>query len=121
MPDKPRVDRLLPLKLKLFHILLALADGPKHGYAVMQEVRERSDGAVRLWPTGLYGAFRDLEKTGLIVETKKRPAPDEDDQRRRYYELTPLGRVTLDAEVGRLKNLVNFALGTRLARQTRRA
>ena len=118
--DRPRnVDRLLPLKPKFFHVLLALADGPSHGYAVMQDVRERSGGHVRLWPAGLYGSFRELEKLDLIAETTTRPAPDEDDERRRYFVLTPLGRQVLDAEGRRLKALAEHALAARAPRMKR--
>lgn len=122
MTDRPRgVDRLLPLKPRIFHILLALADGPAHGYAVMQGVREQSNGQVRLWPAGLYGAFRELEKLGLIVESARRPAPEEDDERRRYFELTPLGRQALDGEGRRLKALAEHALARRVPVKARRA
>jgi DNA-binding PadR family transcriptional regulator len=73
MPDKPRsVDPLLPLKPKVLHVLLAVADGPRHGYSIMQEVAERTDGQVRLWPAALYGLLRELEKTDLIVESAGR-------------------------------------------------
>lgn len=120
MPDRPRLDKHLPLKPKVFHILLSLAEGPRHGYAVMQEVRERSQGKVRLWPTGLYGAFRDLEQAGLISESKQRPGAEEDDERRRYYELTGLGRQVLDAEVARLQDLLDQAMAIRHPRKARR-
>ena len=84
MPDKPRsVDQLLPLKPKALHILLAVADGPRHGYSIMQEVAERTEGQVRLWPAALYGWLRELEKAEFIVESNHRPAADEDDERRR--------------------------------------
>ena len=120
MPDRARVDRFLPVKPKVFHIMLSLADGPSHGYAMMQEVQRRSNGKVRLWPTGLYGALRELEKTGLIAESQQRPAADDDDERRRYYELTALGRQVLDAEVARLQDLLNHALALRQPRKARR-
>ena len=96
MPDKPRaVDPLLPLKPKVLHILLAVADGPRHGYSIMQEVLERTDGQVRLWPAALYGLLRELEKIDLIAESDKRPSADEDDERRRYFALTPHGKRVL--------------------------
>jgi DNA-binding PadR family transcriptional regulator len=99
MPDKLRsVERLLPLKPKVLHILLAVADGPRHGYSIMQEVAERTDGQVRLWPAALYGLLRELEKIDLIVESDKRPAADEDDERRRYYRITPDGTAAAKAE-----------------------
>ena len=122
MPDKPRsVDPRLPLKPKVLHILLAVADGPRHGYSIMQEVAERTDGQVRLWPAALYGLLRELEKTDLIVESDKRPAADEDDERRRYFALTPLGKRVLDAEVRRLEAIVNHARSSRALRKAYRA
>ena len=120
MPDKFRsVDRLLPLKPKVLHILLAVADGPRHGYSIMQEVAERTDGQVRLWPAALYGLLRELEKTDLIVESDHRPAADEDDQRRRYLALTPHGKRVLDAEVRRLEAIVHQARSSRALRKAR--
>ncbi len=84
MADKLRgVERLLPLKPKVLHILLAVADGPRHGYSIMQEVAERTDGQVRIWPAALYGLLRELERADLIAESLIRPAADEDDERRR--------------------------------------
>ena len=89
MPDKMRsVDRLLPLKPKVLHILLAVADGPRHGYSIMQEVAERTDGQVRLWPAALYGLLRELEKIDFIVESNTRPAAEDDDER---HEALPVG------------------------------
>ena len=86
MPDRPRsVDRLLPLKPKVLHILLALADGPRHGYSIMQEVAARTDGHVRVWPAAMYGTLRELEDLDLIAELDKRPS--DDDERRRYFAL----------------------------------
>lgn len=122
MPDKPRpVDSLLPLKPKELHILLAVADGPRHGYSIRQEVAERTEGQVRLWPTALYGLLRELEKRDWIVESDKRPAVDEDDERRRYYALTPRGKRVLDAEVRRLSAIVSHARASRALRKPHRA
>jgi DNA-binding PadR family transcriptional regulator len=119
--DKPRtLERLLPLKPKFLHILLAVADGPLHGYAIMQEVLERTGGQLRLWPAALYGSIRDLEKLALIEETDDRPGPDEDDERRRYYALTPLGRQALEADVKRLAAIVEHARSRRALRKPRR-
>jgi DNA-binding PadR family transcriptional regulator len=110
MPDKVRsVDRLLPLKPKVLHTLLAVADGPRHGYSIMQEVAERTDGQVRLWPAALYGLLRELEKLDLIVESDVRPAAERDDDRRRYFALTAHGKRVLDAEVRRLEAIVHHA------------
>lgn len=84
MPDKLRsIEHLLPLKPKVLHILLAVADGPRHGYSIMQEVAGRTDGQVRLWPAAMYGLLRELEKIDFIVESDDRPAASEDDERRR--------------------------------------
>ena len=122
MPDKLRgVEPLLPLKPKVLHILLAVADGPRHGYSIMQEVLERTDGQVRLWPAALYGLLRELEKLDLIVESDKRPAADEDDERRRYFALTPHGKRVLDAEVRRLEAIVHHARASRALRKASRA
>ena len=120
MPDRPRsVDRLLPLKPKVLHILLALADGPRHGYSIMQEVAARTDGQVRLWPAAMYGALRELEEQDLIAESDKRPS--EDDERRRYFTLTPLGKRVLEAEVRRLEAIVHHARSSRALRKAVRA
>jgi DNA-binding PadR family transcriptional regulator len=122
MPDRPRpVDPLLPLKPKALHILLAVADGPRHGYGIMQEVAERTDGQVRLWPTALYGLLRELERLDLIAESAKRPAAEEDDERRRYFALTPRGKRVLDAEVRRLTAIVSHARASRALRKPHRA
>ena len=122
MPDKPRaVDPLLPLKPKVLHILLAVADGPRHGYGIMQEVLERTDGQVRLWPAALYGALRELEKVDLIAESDERPATGDDDERRRYFRITPHGKRVLDAEVRRLEAIVRHARASRALRRPQRA
>lgn len=115
MPDRPRsLDRLLPLKPKVLHILLALADGPRHGYSIMQEVAARTDGRVRVWPAALYGTLRELEELDWIAESEKRPSHD--DERRRYFGLTPLGTRVLNAEVRRLETLVDLARASRALR-----
>ncbi len=120
MTDRPRgVDHLLPLKPKVLHILLSLADGPRHGYSIMQEVAARSDGQVRIWPAALYGTLRELEEQDLIVESDKRPS--EDDERRRYFTLTPLGKRVLGGEVRRLEAIVGQARASRALRKESRA
>jgi DNA-binding PadR family transcriptional regulator len=103
-----RVDpqKFIPLKTHWFHILLSLADGEQHGYAIMQEVLNRTTGKVRLWPATLYGSIKRLIEADLIEESDERPAPELDDARRRYYRLTALGRRVLDAEYVRLQELV---------------
>src|ERR1700733_4103690 len=101
------VERFVPLKTQWFHILLALAGEEQHGYGIMQEVLERTMGKVHLWPATLYGSLKRLIEAGLIEESSKRPRPELDDARRRYYKLTLLGREVLDAECERLKRLVH--------------
>lgn len=96
----------LPLKTQWFHIMLSLAGGEQHGYGIMQEVLERTTGKVRLWPATLYGSIKRLIEAELIEESDKRPAPEEDDARRRYYRLTAHGKRVLDAECDRLQDLV---------------
>jgi DNA-binding PadR family transcriptional regulator len=99
-------QRFIPLKTQWFHIMLSLAGGEQHGYAIMQEVLNRSTGKVRLWPATLYGSLKRMIEAGLIEESDERPAPQLDDARRRYYRLTGLGRRVLDAECDRLQELV---------------
>ncbi|MGC2801806.1 MAG: helix-turn-helix transcriptional regulator [Candidatus Acidiferrum sp.] len=96
----------LPLKPHWFQILLSLAAAEQHGYGIMQEVLQRTNGQVRLWPATLYGSIKRLIEAGLIEGSDERPAPELDDARRRYYRLTALGRSALDAECERLQELV---------------
>lgn len=93
---------------KTFHILVVLADDPLHGYAIRQEVEERTDGGVRLWPATLYGTLKDLTERGWIEETES-PGGEDDDPRRRYYALTAAGRQELSAEAERLEALAGLA------------
>ena len=106
MKKAPAPEDFLPLKPHWFHVLLSLADQEQHGYGIMQEVLERTDGKVRLWPATLYGTLKRLIDEELIEESGARPAPDLDDPRRRYYRLTRLGRRVLAAESERLEDLV---------------
>jgi len=101
----------IPLTPAVFHILLALADGERHGYAIMRAVVAETDGAVRLGPGTLYRSLRDMLAVGLIAESDARPDPALDDERRRYYQLTPGGVGALQAEVQRLARLVDRARG----------
>ncbi len=110
---------LLPLTPAGFHILLALADGEKHGYAVMQEVAKRSQGKVRLGPGTLYGSIKRMLSEGLIVESDERPDPKLDDERRRYYRLTEFGQRVAEAEAERLAGLVDAARAKMLLRHPR--
>jgi DNA-binding PadR family transcriptional regulator len=103
----------IPLKIQWFHIMLSLAGGEQHGYAIMQEVLQRTTGKVRLWPATLYGSIKRLIEAELIEESDERPEPEEDDARRRYYRLTKLGKRVLDAECERLQELVRAIQGKR--------
>ena len=105
MPRKT-AESFLPLKSNWFHILISLVDEEKHGYSIMQDVLERTDGKVRLWPATLYGSLKRLIENGLIVESGERPAAEFDDARRRYYKLTPFGERVLNLESQRLRDLV---------------
>jgi len=102
----PSSHAFLPLKTNWLHILISLADQERHGYAIMQDVLERTKGKVRLWPATLYGSLRRLMEAGLIEQSDERPAAELDDARRRYYRLTPSGRRVLAAETERLDELV---------------
>jgi DNA-binding PadR family transcriptional regulator len=106
------VARLLPLPPAFFHILIALGEGERHGYAIMQDVAQRTDGKVRMSPGTLYGSIRRMLDEGLIDELTRRP--DEDDERRRYYRVTRFGRAVAAAEADRLKALLQQARATGL-------
>jgi DNA-binding PadR family transcriptional regulator len=108
-----RIQSFIPLKTQWFHIMLSLAAGEQHGYGIMQDVLDRTTGKARLWPATLYGSLKRLIEADLIEESKKRPAPEEDDARRRYYRLTTLGKRVLDAECDRLQDLVRAIQTTR--------
>ena len=112
---KTDTPAFLPLKPNWFHIMLSLAGGEQHGYGIMQDVLEQTTGKVRLWPASLYGAIKRLIEAGLIEESSERPAPEQDDARRRYYRLTAIGRQVLDAECERLQGLVRAIRATRKA------
>jgi DNA-binding PadR family transcriptional regulator len=109
---------LLPLPVAQLHILLALADGEKHGYAIMSEVEVMTGGSVTMGPGTLYGTVKRMLNSRLLEEIDERPDPVLDDQRRRYYRLTGLGARVLTAEVARMEQLARTAerkrtLGTR--------
>lgn len=102
-------NEYLPLTPAVLHIMLALMDGEMHGYAIMRDVRETTDGRMILGPGTLYGAIKRLLNEALIAESEERPDPLLDDSRRRYYELTEKGRRVLAGEVDRLDRLVELA------------
>jgi DNA-binding PadR family transcriptional regulator len=115
MVDKKRdTAPHLPLTPAEFHLLLALADGDKHGYAIMKEVSHRTDDKVRLSAGTLYGLIRRLVSEDLIVETEERPVAALDDERRRYYRLTQFGRQVAIAEAQRLEGVLELARAKKL-------
>ena len=113
--DHAEVEALLPLPPATLHILLALADEDRHGYAVIQDVAERTRGELKLSPGTLYRSIQRMLEQGLIVEPRERPSPEHDDERRRYYRITPLGQAVARAEVRRLDQLVRMARARGLA------
>ena len=114
-PDANAIVAMLPLLPATFHILVALADGDRHGYAISQDVAARTDGSIRLSPGTLYRSIQRMLEDGLIVETDERPSPEDDDERRRYYRLTTLGTAVAQAETARLIDLVRMARARGLA------
>jgi DNA-binding PadR family transcriptional regulator len=96
------------------HILLALATEDRHGYSIMRETEELTDGQVKLGPGALYAALGKLVDGGLVVETEDRPAPELDDARRRYYRITDAGRSALGVELQRLHQVITYARNTDL-------
>src|SRR5690349_5706578 len=107
--DRSDVEELLPLPPATFHILVAVADQDRHGYAIIQDVAARTDGALKLSAGTLYRSVQRMLEQGLLAETRERPDPDEDDERRRYYRITPLGSAVARAEARRLADLVRMA------------
>jgi DNA-binding PadR family transcriptional regulator len=99
----------LPLTPTVYQILLALADGERHGYAIRQEIAAVTNGQIRIGPGNLYRALRGLDEQGLVEESEERPDPPADDARRRYYRLTAYGQAVLIAETHRLTQVLNVA------------
>ena len=114
MPHDSDARALLPLPAGVFHILIALADRDRHGYAIMQDVAARTAGKVQLSAGTLYSSIRRMLEQGLIEELADSPDPLSTDERRRYYRLTSFGKRVAAAEVERLKGLVEQALATGL-------
>jgi DNA-binding PadR family transcriptional regulator len=112
MASDPDPASLLPLPPATFHILMALADADRHGYAIIQEVSARTKGAVRLSAGTLYRSIHRMLEDGLLEELRERPAPEEDDERRRYYRITAFGERVARAEARRLAELVRLARGS---------
>ena len=107
--DRAEIESLLPLPLATFHILLSLAEEDRHGYAIMQDVAARTAGEVKLGAGTLYRSIQRMLEDGLIEETRERPAPELDDERRRYYRVTRFGTAVARAEARRLAALVRLA------------
>jgi DNA-binding PadR family transcriptional regulator len=103
------VESLLPLPRATFHILVALADRERHGYAIMQDVASRTDGQLKLSPGTLYGSIKRLLEAGLIVEVDEQRGQTTDNERRRYYRITKFGRDVAQAEASRLTDLLRQA------------
>jgi DNA-binding PadR family transcriptional regulator len=112
------VTSVRPLPLAIFHILVSLADQERHGYAIMQDVRTRTDGELRLSPGTLYGSIKRLLHDGFIEEHDERPDPEHDDVRRRYYRITPRGRKAAIQESARLTKLLRQARASGLSPKT---
>ena len=101
------IKALLPLQPTTFHILLSLSDEDRHGYAIILEVSRRTQGELKLSAGTLYRSIQRMVESGLITEIRTRP--EFDDERRRYYRITPLGRTVAEAEAGRLRDLLKMA------------
>jgi DNA-binding PadR family transcriptional regulator len=109
MPKPQSPHELVPLSPSVFHILLALADEERHGYGIMQDVARQTGNALRLGPGTLYGCLKRMLAAGLVEESDERPDPALDDERRRYYRMTALGKRVVRAEAERLFGVVTVA------------
>lgn len=114
MPRQSAEPDPLPLTPPVFHILVALSEGEKHGYAIMQDVASQTNDALQLGPGTLYGCLKRMLAAGLVEESEERPDPELDDSRRRYYRMTALGRRAVRAEAARLAKAVTAAKARRL-------
>jgi DNA-binding PadR family transcriptional regulator len=110
------VNEYLPLNHADFHIMLALGDEERHGYAIMLHVEELTEGSITLGPGTLYTSIKRLLAAGMIEESGERPDPEMDDQRRRYYKLTKLGRKVLAAEIQRMEKMLRHAKAKRVVK-----
>ncbi len=106
---RPTPEELLPLPAAVFHMLLSLAEGERHGYALKRDIARRTNGKVNLAAGALYGSISKMLAQGLIEESDERPDPHLDDERRRYYRVTAFGRQVAQAETARLRELVDIA------------
>ena len=119
--DRSNLGPIGPLTPSMFHVLLALAGDDLHGYAILKEVELRTGGKVRLSTGTLYGIIKRLLNDGLIAELRSRPAESDDDERRRYYRLTPKGRQVATAEAERMDEILSIARSRNLLKKTRTA
>ncbi len=106
------VDDLIPLSTAMFHILLSLGEGERHGYALRREIAKRTNGKLKLGPGVLYGSVNKMLELGLIEESDERPDPHLDDERRCYYRITNFGRQVARAEAARMRGLADMAAVT---------
>jgi len=113
-PSTARIEELLPLPAPFFQILVALQGGEAHGYAIMQDVADRTGGKLRLSPGTLYGSIKRMLELGLIQESKRK---DPEDERRRNYRITELGRMAARAEAARMMETLRYARANGLAPQ----
>lgn len=116
IPDE--IQRLFPLSPAVFYVLFALAEGQKHGYAIMQDARTLSEGKVRFGPGTLYSTIQRLLEFDLIEETEGKGEPADHESRRRYYKLTRMGKAVLDAEVRHMESVVRLAKKKKLFQGT---
>lgn len=107
--ENPDPVTLLPLPAATFHILMAVADDDRHGYGIIQDVAARTGGELKLSAGTLYRSIQRMLEQGLLVETRERPDPELDDERRRYYRITAYGKAVARAEVRRLRQLLELA------------
>jgi DNA-binding PadR family transcriptional regulator len=107
--QSPQPETFLPLPSATFHILMAVAEEDRHGYAIIQDVAARTNGELKLSAGTLYRSIQRMLEQGLVTETQERPAPELDDERRRYYRITPLGTAVAKAEATRMAKLVKWA------------
>jgi len=121
MPRATRPDELLPLTPPVFHLLVALSEGERHGYALMRQVAADTDGALQLGPGTLYGCLQRMLEAGLIAESGRRADPLLDDERRRYYRISDFGTRVVTAEAKRLAAAVTVARARRLLPKGSRA
>lgn len=115
MADREEPEALLPLQPATFHILMSLAEEDRHGYGIIQDVALRTSGSLKLSAGTLYRSIQRMLEQGLLVETRDRPEPELDDERRRYYRITRFGSAVARAETARLMGLIKLARARGLA------